>query len=155
MLPHHGLGPQADNFPCSWETLPWEQKKCRCPPHQPSFSERICSKEERKDKKNEWDREILPQVLPQLKASQWSSKKPFVRKKKKNTWPIQCHLTILAPFCSSLELLFQSGGGDAPFLLGCPSPAKQEDRHINTTNNCQKPYFYSGHFVLQLSRLKM
>lgn len=100
-------------------------------------------------------RNLAPGFTPAQSQPVEQQKAICQKKKKAPTWPIQCHLTILAPFCSSLELLFQSGGGDAPFLLGCPSPAEQEDRHINTTNNCQKPYFYSGHFVLQLSRLEM
>lgn len=52
-----------------------------------------------KGEENEWDREILFQVLPQLETRQRSSKKPFVRKGNQTKRPIQCHLTILGPSC--------------------------------------------------------
>lgn len=91
-------------------------------------------------------RNLAPGFTPA--QSQPVEQQKAICQQKKPLCPIQCHLTISAAFCSSLEPLFQSREGDAPFLAGCPSPEKQEGWHMNIVNKCKKTDFHSGHFVL-------
>lgn len=131
-LPHHGLGPPGGSFPWRKNQANSLGSRRNAGAHHAGLPVlRGFAPKERKE--NEGDREILPQVLPQLKTRQWSSKKPLARKGNQTRCPIQCPLTtldpscvqtngILGPSCSSLKPLFQSDGGVTRCSWRCVPP---------------------------------
>lgn len=141
-LLHYGLGPPGGSFPCRKSQASSLGSRRNAGAHLAlrGFTP--------KRMENEWDREILPQVLPQLKTGQWSSKKNISQETKPNQvanpmpsyfvsflCPSQCHLTILGSSCSALKPLFQSNGNywgngvSSQFLAVCPSPGKDVCTH--------------------------
>lgn len=93
-------------------------------------------------------RNLAPGFAP-AQSQSVEQQKAICQKKKKKP---HVQSNAISPFwlLSDLHLnCCSSRGGDAPLLVGCPPPGKQENWCTNMSNRHKKPDYHSGnHFVL-------